>query len=162
MHVILYTICKNEVWRNQWQYFDCSKSCFSTVSLGSKLHMHTHEQLRLAKTLVLDLHSATPRQQRLRRVTIPLSAITTVVRTSLEVSPFFPPDAKPEELGDGAMIEHRGKYWFLVHERFEVGQLRFSKIASRRYFFLRSAVVRFLRHYRPLLRVDEVDIRWWS
>ncbi len=121
--------------------------------------MHTLEQLSLAKKLVLDLSLATPRLQRLRSVTMPLSAIVAVVQSSLVDDPFFPANAKPEDLGDGALIEYRGKFLFLVHERFEIGQLRFSKVSSRRYFFLRSAVIHFLRHYRTLLRIDEINIR---
>ena len=128
---------------------------------GSKKYMHTLEQLSLAKKLVLDLSLATPRQQRLRSVTMPLSAIVAVVQSSLVGDPFFPSNAKPEDLGDGILIECRGKYWFQVYERFEVGQLRFSKISSRRYLFLRSAVIHFLRHYSALLRIDEINIRWW-
>lgn len=124
--------------------------------------MYTHQQLCLAKKLVYDLYLAAPAQQRLRNVTIPLSAIVAVVRASLEGDPYFPSNTKPEKLGDGAVIECRGKYLFLVYERFEVGQLRYSKVSSRPYFFLRSAVIRYLKHYRLLLRVDGVNIQRWS
>ena len=124
--------------------------------------MHTHEQLESAKKLIHDLHSGAPMQQRLRSVRVPLSAIVAVVRTSLDGDPFFPPNSKLEGLGDGAVIERRGKYAFRVYERFEVGQLRFSEISSRRYYFLRSAMIRCLKHYGPLLKVDGVKIQWWS
>lgn len=124
--------------------------------------MHTDEQLRLAGKLALDLHLALPRPERLRGVRIPLSAIVAAVRASLAGDPFFPPNRKPDGLGDGAVIECRGAYLFRVHERFEVGQLRFSEASSRRYFFLRSAVIRYLEHYKALLNADRVDIRWWS
>jgi hypothetical protein len=43
-------------------------------------------------------------EQRVRDVTIPLSVIIDVARSSLETSAFFPPNARPEELGDGAVI----------------------------------------------------------
>jgi hypothetical protein len=49
-----------------------------------------------------------------------------------------------------------------VHERYEIGQLRFSELSGRSYFFLRSAVLRYLRHYRALLRVRRVTIRRWA
>lgn len=97
-------------------------------------------------------------EQRVRGVTIPFSVITAMVRSSFETSPFFPPDVRPEELGDGAVIERLGKHHFLVQERFEIGQLRYSKLSSRRYFFLRSAVARYLTHYDSLLQIDRVHI----
>ena len=78
--------------------------------------------------------------QRVRDVTIPLPVIVDVARTALESGSFFPPDVCPEELGDGAVIERRGRHRFLVHERFEIGQLRFSEIRTHSYFTLRGAV----------------------
>jgi hypothetical protein len=69
---------------------------------------------------------------------------------------------QPEALGDGAVIERRGKYLFLVHERSEVGQLRYSEVSSRTYVFLRSAVLRYLRHYSALLMVKRVRLKRWS
>jgi hypothetical protein len=123
--------------------------------------MPTPDQLSLVKKLV-EGFGLPVAEHRLRGVSIPLSAITAVVRSSLETSPFFPPKARPEELGDGAVIERRGKHHFRVHERFEVGQLRYSEVSSRSYFFLRSAVIRYLKHYGPLLRVDRVHINRWS
>ena len=41
-------------------------------------------------------------------MTIPLSVIVDVARTALESGSFFPPDVRPVELGDGAVIERRG------------------------------------------------------
>ena len=123
--------------------------------------MPTSDQLSLVKNLVEGFRLSVA-EHRLRGVTIPLSTITDVVRTSLETSPFFPPDIRPEELGDGAVIERRGNHHFRVHERFEVGQLRFSRLSSHSHFFLRSAVIRYLKHYGPLLRVDRVYIQRWS
>ncbi len=125
-------------------------------------HMRTPDQLAFASKLVRDLQLSTPRPQRLSGVTLPLSAIVAVVRTSLEGDPFFPPNARPELLGDGVVIERRGKYLFLVHERFELGQLRYSAVSSRRYFFLRSAIIRYLQHYGSMLKVDNVSIQWRS
>ena len=112
--------------------------------------MPTPEEMSLVKKLVEGFRLPTA-EQRLHGASIPLSTITAVVRSSLETSPFFPPNARPEELGDGAVIERRGKHYFRVHQRFEVGQLRFSEVSSRSYFFLRSAVIRYLRHYGPLI-----------
>ena len=123
--------------------------------------MPTPDQLSLAKKLVEGFGPPVA-EHRLRGASIPLSAITAVVRSFLETSPFFPPNARPEELGDGAVIERRRKHHFRVHERFEVGQLRYSEVSSRSYFFLRSAVIRYLKHYGPLLRVDGVHINRWS
>ncbi len=74
------------------------------------------------------------------------------------MSPFFPPNMRPEELGDGAVIERLSNHHFLVHERCEIGQLRYSKLSSHSYFLLRSAIIRYLKHYEPVLRVDGVNI----
>jgi hypothetical protein len=101
-----------------------------------------------------------PAAQRVHDVAIPLSVIIAVVRSSLETHPFFPPNSRPEQLGDGAVIERRGKHHFRVHERHEIGQLRFSEPASRFYFSLRGAVLRYLKHYRP--DIDRVRINRWS
>lgn len=123
--------------------------------------MSTPDQVSLAKKLV-EGFGLPVAEQRLRGVRLPLSAIIAVVRASLKTSPFFPPNTRPEELGDGAVIERRGEHHFRVHERFEVGQLRYSDVSARSYFFLRSAVIRYLKHYGPLLRGDRVSINTWS
>lgn len=122
--------------------------------------MPTADQLSLVKQLVEGFRLPGA-EQRLRGVTIPLSVITTVVRSSLEACPFFPPNVAPEDLGDGAVIERLSDHRFRVHERFEVGQLLYSELSSRSYFFLRRAVLRYLKHYSPLLRVDKVRINRW-
>jgi hypothetical protein len=123
--------------------------------------MPTSDQLSIVKNLIEGFRLSDA-EQRLRGVTIPLSVIIAVVHSFLETNPFFPPDIRPEELGDGAVVERLRDHHFRVHERFEVGQLRYSKLSSRSYFFLRSAVVRYLNHYGPLLRVDRVYIKKWS
>jgi hypothetical protein len=124
--------------------------------------MFTSEQRESAERLLKDLHLAAPGLQRLRGIRIPLSAITAVVRTALEGDRFFPPNSQPDDLGDGILIERRGKHYFVLHERFEIGQLRFSRIYRRRYFFLRGASRRYLKYYRTSLRVKGVKIGWWS
>ena len=99
--------------------------------------------------------------QRVCDVTIALSVILDVARNSLETNAFFPPSVRPERLGDGAVIEQRGKHRFLVHERFEIGQLRFSEIKTRSCFTLRGAVLRYLKHFRTELKFDRVHIDRW-
>jgi hypothetical protein len=123
--------------------------------------MHTPDQLSLVMKLVEGFHLSL-QGDRLTGVRLPLSAIVAVVRSALETGPFFPTSARPEALGDGAVIERRRNHHFRVHERYEVGQLRYSHVSSRSYFFLRSAVIRYLKHYGPLLRVDRVCIQRWS
>ena len=119
--------------------------------------MTTPDQFDLVKKLVEGFRSPVA-AERIRGVEIPLSVFTAAVRFTLDNGSVFPPGARPEELGDGAVIERRGKHHFRVYERFEVGQLRFSNVSSRSYFFLRSAVIRYLKHYDALLRVDRVHI----
>ncbi len=101
-------------------------------------------------------------EHRVRNTAMPLSRIVAVAEACLQTHRFFPPGSTPEELGDGAVIERVGKHRFKIHERFEIGQLRYSSLSSRRYVFLRSAVLRYLGHYRALLRIDHVDIRKFS
>jgi hypothetical protein len=124
--------------------------------------MTNPEQTIIAKKVLDILHPAAPWLQGTLNVTVPLSALIAVVRSNLEENQFFPLDLQPDSLGDGAVIERRGKYLFLVHERSEVGQLRYSEVSSRSYFFLRSAVLRYFRHYSSLLRVKVVRIERWS
>lgn len=123
--------------------------------------MHPAAPVELVGKLVGGFHQSVA-EQRLRNATLSLSTITAVVRSSFETSRFFPPSLRPEDLGDGAVIERTGKHCFRVHERFEVGQMRYSDISSHSYLFLRSAVIRYLKHYGPLLRVDKVRIKRWS
>lgn len=117
----------------------------------------------VAAKKVLDiLHPAAPWPQDAINATVPLSAVVAIVRSSLADNQFFPSNLRPNALGDGALIERRGKHLFLVHERSEVGQLRYSEITSRSYLFLRSAVLRYLSHYSSLLQAKGVRIRRWS
>lgn len=97
-----------------------------------------------------------------RGATIALSAIKRAIGHALENDRFFPADLRPGDLGDGALIERLSAHRYRVHERWEVGQLRFSELSSRSYFLLHRAVLRYLRHYRALLRVHHVTIRRWS
>lgn len=124
--------------------------------------MTSPDQIVAAKKLLDMLHPAAPGPQGPLDATVPLSAVISVVRSDLAKNSFFPLDLQPETLGDGAVIERRGKYSFLVHERSEVGQLRYSEISSRSYVFLRSAVLRYLRHYSALLMVKRVRLKRWS
>jgi hypothetical protein len=124
--------------------------------------MTTPEQPIVAKQVLAILHPAAPCLQDALDTTVPLSDLIAIVRTSLAKNPFFPPDLHPNALGDGAIIERRSKHLFLVHERSEVGQLRYSAVSSRSYLFLRNAVLRYLRHYDSLLRVKGIRIQRWS
>lgn len=124
--------------------------------------MTSPDQIVVARKLLDVLHPAAPALQGALDATVPLSAVTEVVRSALAENLFFPLDLQPEALGDGAIIERRSKHWFLVHERSEVGQLRYSEVSSRSYVFLRSAVLRYLRHYSALLRVKRVRLKRWS
>jgi hypothetical protein len=123
--------------------------------------MATGEHLDLAQRFLQGLHHEF-KDQRLRNSRIPLSTIMAIIRDALDQDRYFPPGSSLSDLGDGALIERRGRRCFAVHERFETGQLRFSEISTHRHFSLRRASVRFLRHYAPLLRVDGVQIGWWS
>lgn len=123
--------------------------------------MYTADQVCLVMKLVEGFRLPV-QAERVTGVRLPLSAVVAAVRSSLGISPFFPPDLRPGELGDGAVIERRRRHHYRVHERFELGQLRYSAVSSRSYCFLRRAVIRYLKHYGPLLRADGVRIRWWS
>lgn len=122
--------------------------------------MPTTDQIALVMKLVGNAR-VRPGQQ-LHDVTIPLSVILDVAQSSLETNAFFPPDLRPGELGDGAVIERRGQYRFLVHEKFEIGQMRFSDLRSRSYFTLSGAVRRYLKHYRAELKFRQVQINRWK
>jgi hypothetical protein len=121
--------------------------------------MPTAEQSDLVLKLVGGFRL--PADQRVRDVTIPLSVIIDVARNAFETGAFFPPNVRPEELGDGAVIEQRGRHHFIVHYRIEIGQMRFSEIRSRRCFTLRGAVRRYLKHFRALFPIDRVRILRW-
>jgi hypothetical protein len=122
--------------------------------------MPTPEQVDLVMKLVGGAR-VRPGQQ-LRDVTIPLSLVQAVARSSLETAAFFPPELCPAELGDGAVIERRGRYRFLVHERFETGQMRFSDLRSRSFFTLSGALRRYLKHYRTELKFRQIRINRWQ
>lgn len=124
--------------------------------------MTNPEHTIIANKVFEILHPDAPLLQGTLNATVPLSALITVVRSTIAENHFFPPDLRPEALGDGAIIEQRDKHLFLVHERYEVGQLRYSEVSSHSYLFLRSAVLRYLRHYSSLLRIKGVCIERWS
>lgn len=123
--------------------------------------MTNAEHSIIAQQVLAILHPAAPWSPGKLNVTVPLSALVAIVRAGLAENRFFPPDLLPDALGDGAIIERRGKHRFFVHERLEVGQLRYSKVASHSYFILRCAVLRYLGHYRAVLRVKKVRIQRW-
>lgn len=79
-----------------------------------------------------------------------MSAVVAVARAALKEGTYFPSEGRPEALGDGALIERRGRHRFRVYERFEVGQQRYSELRHRNHFFLRGAVARYLKHYGTL------------
>jgi hypothetical protein len=112
----------------------------------------------LAKAVIASLRY---RGEAVRDAKVPLSAIVNLVDATLGTSRFFPADLRPADLGDGAQIERLSAHRYRVHERYETGQLRFSELSARSHFFLRSAVKRYLRHYRALLRVRRVTITGW-
>lgn len=122
--------------------------------------MPTPEQVDLVMKLVGGAR-VRPGQQ-VRDVTVPLSVLVDVARQSLETHAFFPPELRPAELGDGAVIERQGRYKFLVHESFEIGQMRFSDVRTRSYLTLRGAVRRYLKHYRIELKFRKVIINRWT
>jgi len=74
------------------------------------------EQITLARQLT---ESFRTKGQPLRDVSVPVSAIVALVRTTLETSRFFPPDLRPADLGDGALIERISAHRYRVHERHE-------------------------------------------
>jgi hypothetical protein len=123
--------------------------------------MTNPERTIIAHKVLEILHPASPWLQYNLNATVPLSYLIEVVRSTLVENDFFPPDLRPEELGDGAIIEKRGKYVFIVHERSEIGQLQLSKVSSHSYLFLLTAVLRYLKHYSSLLRVKGVCIKRW-
>jgi hypothetical protein len=118
-------------------------------------------QLELARRLVAGFHRPLA-SERLRGATVPFSAVVAIARAALEEGAFFPPGLRPEDLGDGALIERRGRHRLVVHERGEAGQLRYTAPRARSFFFLRRAVARYLRHYRALLRADGVRVPRWG
>ncbi len=125
--------------------------------------MHSSAEPAASARKVLDiLHPFAPWSRDPLDATVPLSALVAIVRSSLAENPFFPPDASPGTLGDGAVIERRSKRLFVVHERSEIGQLRYSSLSSHSYLLLRSAVQRYLRHYRYVLRAKGVRIQRWA
>ena len=124
--------------------------------------MTRQDQIAVAQKLLDALRPAAPRPQSPLDESVPLSAVIAVVRSALAKSLFFPPESRPEALGDGAVIERRGKLFLRVHERYEIGQLRYSKLSSRYYVCLRSAVLRYLRHYDARLRLKRVRLEKWS
>jgi hypothetical protein len=149
---------------SQWTWIGvCALVLGSVFWLGEMMSRRrpASGELELAQRLLSALRPPYGMHE-LRGATIGFAAICTSVARALENDRFFPPELRPEDLGDGALIERLWPQRYRVHERYEVGQLRFSELSSRSYFFLRSAVGRYLRHYRAVLRVHQVKIRRWS
>ncbi len=124
--------------------------------------MYSEDDLEFARRLVEAIHRGAPEGLGLPAGRVPLSAVVALARTSLQAGPFFPADARPDALGDGAVIERLSARRYRVHERFEVGQMRFSELSSRSFLSLRGAVIRYLGHYGALLRYHGIRIARWS
>ena len=116
------------------------------------------EELRLAEMFLAGLRPGAAREERLRGARVSLAAVVEVVQASLARDPFFPPGLKSEDLGHGAIIERRRGGVYVVHQRFEIGQMRFSEVSCSRHFSLRGAVRRYLNHHAALLKVDGVTV----
>lgn len=93
---------------------------------------------------------------------LPFSVVQEIVRESLDRAGQFPEGKAVEDLGDGAVIKVLGEHRFEVYERYETGIMKFSPIECRRYFFLRRAVGRYLRHYTDHFRVSGIEIERWA
>ncbi len=124
--------------------------------------MGNPDELTLARRVLDELHPGAPWRREPLGVSVRLSALAEAVGASLAEHPFYPPDLRPEDLGDGAIIEKRGRWLHVVHVRFEIGQMRFSEVSSHARLSLRGAVRRYLRHYRHLLRVRGISVRRWA
>ena len=90
-----------------------------------------------------------------------MSDVMAVIGASLAADPVFPPKALPQELGDGAIVERRGRFRYVVYDRYETGQMQFSDVSTHSYLTLRGAVGRYLKHYRAHFKVHKVRIRWF-
>ena len=77
-------------------------------------------------------------------------------------SPYYPGDVKPEDLGDGVVIQKAGDWKYFVHERSEVGVGRFSPLSRSFHLTLRGAVRRFIKHYRLSCKAYGLRLRRWG
>ncbi|MBK8015201.1 MAG: hypothetical protein IPK13_28160 [Deltaproteobacteria bacterium] len=80
-------------------------------------------------------------------------------RPSLFASPFPRECSGPNLVGEGAVIECRGED-FVVHERHEIGVMRYSDIRGRMASTLEEAVGIYLSAVAPNASIDGVLVDW--
>jgi hypothetical protein len=85
-----------------------------------------------------------------------------IIEAALRESPYYPGDVRPEDLGDGVVIQKVGDWKYFVHERSEVGVGRFSPLSRSFHLTLSGAVRRFIKHYRLSCKAYGLRLRRWG
>lgn len=88
--------------------------------------------------------------------------VVRIIEAALRESTHYPGDVKPEDLGDGVVIQKVGDWKYFVHERSEVGVGRFSALSKHFHLTLRGAVSRFIKHYRLSCKAYGLRLRRWG
>jgi hypothetical protein len=83
----------------------------------------------LGLKLLDTFHLSMPERQLLPKSGIPFSVLVSGVAGRLDVNGWFPSQMQPGKLWTGALIELRGRDFF-VHERYEIGVGRIGPVRS--------------------------------
>lgn len=122
--------------------------------------MCDYDESSLARKLAEKWHLNVAERRSLPFSGLPASSFVEAIREILKTSPWYPSDwPRDEPLYDGAVITptERG---FTIHERHEIGVMRFSDATISHVATLEDAVRAFLKATFKLGEIDGMPIDW--
>ncbi len=114
----------------------------------------------LARKLAEEWHLNVAERRSLPIAGLPASAFVEAIRDILKASPWYPSDwPRDESTYDGAVITPNDN-GFAIHERHEIGVMRFSDAVITQVATLEEAVRAFLKSTFKAGDIDGVPIDW--
>jgi hypothetical protein len=114
----------------------------------------------LARKLAEKWHLTVTERRSLPIAGLPASAFVEAIRDILKASPWYPSDwPRDEPAYDGAVITPN-EHGFMIHERHEIGMMRFSDAMITQVATLEEAVRAFLKATFKTDDIDGIPIDW--
>ena len=122
--------------------------------------MPDYDLSKLACKLAEGWHLSVAERRSLPIAGLPASAFVAAIRGILREFPWYPSDwARDEPVYDGAVITPN-ENGFTIHERHEIGMMRFSDVVITQVATLEEAVRAFLKSTFKADSIDGIPIDW--
>jgi len=119
-----------------------------------------YDESTLARKLAEKWHLNVPERRSLPVGGLSASAFVGAIGDILKASPWYPAEwPRDEPAYDGAVITPN-EHGFTIHERHEIGIMRFSDATIRQVATLEEAVRAFLKATFKLREIDGIPIDW--